>query len=275
MRREILFASLLVQLAVAGSLVYAILPAAGATYTPGVSAGNFVKFGSVSETYSSTDPSMQTKPQSVKDVDNTAFFRIDINSVSGTNVTAKSTQSFNNGTADKIMTMVENVTSGASNSTMSNFFPFLIAGGLEKGDKIVNTANAPTFNQTLTRTYAGASRDVNLLNLTQSFGGNSFSFSIYWDKSTGVLLELSTSGTTKSGSSLQYTTTQLVHYTATETNIWSAMIFGLSPLIFYGIIGAIVVIIAIVAVVAAMKMRKPKVPAMPTPAGTTTSPPGP
>src|SRR2546428_12802718 len=120
MRREILFASLLVQLAVAGFLVYAILPAAGATYTPGVSAGNFVKFGTVSETYSSTDPNMQTKPQSIKDIDNTAFYRLDINSVSGTNVTAKQTQSFNNGTAAKIMTTIENVTSGATNSTMGS-----------------------------------------------------------------------------------------------------------------------------------------------------------
>jgi hypothetical protein len=272
--RRILFASLLVQLAVASSLVYAILPVAGATYTPGVSAGNYVKFGSVSETYSSTDPNMQTKPQASKDIDNTAFFRLDINSVSGSNVTSKSTQSYNNGTAPKIMTMIEDVSTGASNSTMS-FIPFLIAGGLGQGDKIVTTANAPTINQTLTRMYAGASRDTNSLTTTQSFGGNSFSFSIYWDKASGALVEVSTSSTSKSGSTQQYTTTQTLHFTATETNIWSATIFGLSPLIFYGIVGAIVAIIIIVAAIAMMRMRKPKVPAMTGPTGAPAPAPGP
>lgn len=274
MRRAILFASLFVPLVVASSLLYAILPVAGATYTPGVSAGNYVKFGAPSETYTSTDPNQQTKPQSIKDIDNTASYRADVQSVSGNNVTIKETQSFNNGTSDKIMILIGNVNTGTGNASGSGFV-LIIAGGLGQNDKLCTGTSfvcSATLNQTQTRTYAGASRTVGVLSMSHSFSGNSQSISLYWDQSSGVLLELSTSFTLTSGSSQQYSTTETEHITASETNIWSATILGLSPLLFYGIIGAIAVIIVIIAGVMVMRMRKPKAPGMPASTTGTTPP---
>jgi hypothetical protein len=275
MRSQKLLVPLLVSLTVASSLLIAVLPAAARTYTPGVSAGNYVKYGSLSGSYNSTDPSKQTKPQSFKDFENTAFLRVDILSVSGNNVTFKATESFNNGTADKVVTQVQDVNTGVRNSSLASSL-FIIAGGLGANDKVcggtASYCSTLTINSTQTRTYSGASRDTNVWSWSGSGQYGSFSYSYYWDKTTGILVENSISSTIPSGSSQQYSTTQTFHFTATETNIWSATILGLSPIVLYGIIGAIVAIVVIVAAVLVMRMRKPKAPAMPAATGTITPP---
>src|SRR2546428_1882456 len=131
-----------------------------------------------------------------------AFLRADVGNVSGTHVSYNLDQNFNNCTTDKVMTLVEDVNTGAGNATSGGFHYVFIASGLNPGDTVANNANAPLIDQTVTRTYAGSSRDVNLYASTGSINPN-FSLTVnqYWDRVSGVLTELSFSATQKSGSS--------------------------------------------------------------------------
>jgi len=200
-----------------------------------------------------------------KDYKAIIYFRGDVQSVSGNSVTVQTTLHFNNGTADKIQVEIGNVQTGEGNLT-SGVAATIIAGGLGQGDKLSTSTSAATINQTVTgRTEAGAARDVNLLDITNSYGGSSQKMTVYWDKITGVLVEFSFSGSYKSGSSQQYTTTYSAGISASETNLWSPTILGVSPITFYAIIGAIVAVVAIVGVVLVVKMRKPHVPAATSP----------
>jgi len=261
-----------VSLAVLGLLVLTVLPASATTYTPGVKVGENVKYGNLNASWSSTVSGTQ-KPQFITDIQNTNFLLLNIQSVIGANVTAKITWDFKNGTAERSQALTGNVLDGAGNLTSSNSnILFLVAGGLTAGDKLQNIPNAPAFNSTTTRTYVGASRDVNLLNITESSSGGGFSFSFkgmaYFDKTTGVVLEesinISTTGSTGS-------TTTSASLTATDTSLWSATLFGLSPIIFYGIIGAIIAVIVIIAIAILMKRKKPAAaPPMPPPVTTPT-----
>ena len=200
-----------------------------------------------------------------KDYKAIIYFRGDVQSVSGNSVTVQTTLHFNNGTADKIQVEIGNVQTGEGNLT-SGVAATIIAGGLGQGDKLSTSTSAATINQTVTgRTEAGAARDVNLLDITNSYGGSSQKMTVYWDKITGVSVEFSFSGSYKSGSSQQYTTTYSAGISASETNLWSPTILGVSPITFYAIIGAIVAVVAIVGVVLVIKMRKPHMPAATSP----------
>ncbi len=125
MRRGIPLIFAIVGLATANSFLPLV---SGATYMPGVGVGNFMKFGG-SESYSSDDPTLQAKPQFLKDIDNTAFLRADVESISGTTVTYKETESFNNGTADKVMILVEDVNTGEETQLAAVFIMSLSRAG--------------------------------------------------------------------------------------------------------------------------------------------------
>jgi hypothetical protein len=175
---------IILQLVIASSFLPLVL---GTTYVAGVSPGNYVKF-EVSESHNSNDPNLQTEPQFLKNIDNTAFLRADVENVSGTNVIYKMTQSFNNGTLDKVMTLLEDVNTGGGNATNGGFHYVFVAGGLGYRDKVSNEANAPTIDYTATRAYAGASRDVNVYEAGGPVNENySLTANQYWDRASGPL----------------------------------------------------------------------------------------
>ena len=253
MRRRIPLIFVILVLATANSFLPLVL---GVTYIPRVGVGNFIKFGN-SESYSSDDPTLQATPQFLKDIDNRAFLRAEVENVSGTSVTYKMTQSFNNGTADRTMILVEDVNTGAGNATSGGVHYVFIAGGLRPGDTVANNANAPSIDQTVTRTYAGASRDVDLSSSTGSINANfSLTSNQYWDQASGVLTELSFSAIQKSGSSRQYTTTWSDLLFTEETNIWSASNTGISQILFYAILGTVGAMAAIAGVIVVTRMRR-------------------
>ncbi len=210
-------------------------PVRATTYSPGVKTGDYVKYAPGTVSFVSNDTSAIDLTKDFKAI---SYFRGDVQSVSGNDVTVQTTLRFNNGTADKIQVEIGNVQTGEGNLT-SGVAATIIAGGLGQGDKLSTSTSAATINhQRMT---------------------------VYWDKITGVLVEFSFSGSYKSGSSQQYTTTYSAGISATETNLWSPTILGISPIIFYGIIGAIIAVVAIVGVVLVLKMRKPHVPATTSP----------
>jgi hypothetical protein len=66
----------------------------------------------------------------------------------------------------------------------------------------------------------------------------------YWDKSTGVFVEASSSFT-------DYT----LNTKADKTNMWQAQIFGLDPTVFYAVV---IVAVAMLAVIAFFVTRRKK-----------------
>lgn len=269
-------------LAVTISILFFAHPANATTYTPGVKAGDYVKYGTVSASFTSNVTGTPT-PQFVKDLQTTSYFRFDVISVSGTNATLKWTASFTNGTVltETINWSVQSLSGNVSSLKGTLFpIPLIVAGGLTTNDKLCTgtgcSSPAPSFNSTQSRNYAGASRTDGVLTSSQTAGGTgSFSLNAYWDQSTGAFMEYSVSVTQNIpafGTTPAQKNTYTLNTAATETNLWSATIFGLSPLVFYGIIGAIIAIIVIVAAVMIMRRKKPTAPAMAGTTGTTAPP---
>ena len=236
MVRAIPLIFLILGLATANSFLLPSISAAA--YMPGVSVGNFIKFAD-SESYTSNDPTMQAEPQFLKNIDNTPFLRADVKNVFENNVTYTMTYSFNNGTADKVMTLVEDVNTGAGNATIGGIHYVFIASNLNPGDKVANNADALPIDQTVTGTYAGAARDIDLLSGRDPNATSSLTASQSWDRVSGALTEITFDSSQKSGSSGQYTTTWSDILIAKATNIWPASGITISQILFYAILGTV------------------------------------
>jgi len=252
-RERIALFLMALQLASIGSVLPLVF---GITYAPGVSSGQFVKFG-ISESYISADPSMKAKPQFLADIDNTAFYRADVENVSGTSIRYRMTRAFTNGTADEVLNLIEDINTGGGNATSGGFHYLFIAAGLQAGFPVANNANAPIIDQTAAANYAEASRNVDVYIATGPINANSsLTINQYWDIASGVLTQLAFSATQKSGSSGQYSTTWSDLLIISETNTWSPSTFGLAQILFYGLLGAICLTAAIAAVIVATRKKK-------------------
>jgi hypothetical protein len=100
---------------------------------------------------------------------------------------------------------------------------------LNNGDTFSNKNEGNiTISGVEERTYAGARRSVVHASISQTV--------FYWDKSTGVFVEASSSFT-------DYT----LNTKADKTNMWQAQIFGLNPAIFYAVVIAAIAMLAVIA----------------------------
>jgi hypothetical protein len=86
--------------------------------------------------------------------------------------------------------------------TDTEFYPVqvLIGAGLGANDPISNAPYAPVITETATRSYAGYTRDINILNVTVHVRDKHYESRLidYWDKTSGVLLWLHNYGHFKS-----------------------------------------------------------------------------
>jgi hypothetical protein len=192
--------------------------AAGPSYLPGVKKGDQWTYGDWQLSCSDFCPS-----SFVGQLVGINSFQIQVQNVTGTyNVGAKLTFTFYNGSSTS--------STAITNTLSSSGFTFLIAGGLTKGDHTYNSTFAPTINETVTRFYAGANRQVNILDYTQQFPGfGNFTIAIYYDQATGAALEIyeRVSVPTSSG---QNGGTLVIHARVTTTNLWTSTLpdFSLS-----------------------------------------------
>lgn len=164
------------------------------SYQPAVSPGRFAHYKPLYNVC--TLPVLAVCQSIAKSFGGTSYGSIQVVSVQGQNVTL-SLMTNANGTSSRQGALV-NVSTGASNitslmGTSSNYF--VLAAGLQAHDKIWNTTDAPTFNQTVTEPVLGTYRAVNLLNYTTSYSQNMYPASITiglaFDQETGILVELS------------------------------------------------------------------------------------
>jgi plastocyanin len=160
------------------------------TYVPAVRVGDWWNYGN----FKTVGPAI-----------NITGIILVVTAVSGSNVTLKGT--FVSG--GNIQT---NIFSGDLNSGAGNLsqFPPIVAANLGPGDHLFNSPSAPTFNNTITTTFAGAMRQINVVNITGTPLGVP-SQVLYYDKATGIELQIFESS---SGFSISFmvTGTDLWHY---------------------------------------------------------------
>ncbi len=179
-------------------------PPTPGTYVPGVEPSDDVWYGTIRTYWGSIIPIQ--KPPFITDFENVSWVDLEVRSVSGTTVTAVQTWAFANDTS-RMVTISGDVSSG------TGLFPWIIAGALDQGDRIVNQPLAPTINATISKTYAGATRLVNVFNFTYSIAGVNTKLVYFWDKTTGVLLEqfynITATGAVEGLSDVKATTTNM------------------------------------------------------------------
>jgi hypothetical protein len=227
-------------------------------YTVGVKAGDWVKYDQITFTWTGngTEPSYITESKKVD------WVRVDVLSVAGTTASLNLTLHFTNGT----QTFQSYDVDVQSVSSPGNVF--LVASNLTAGDPLSPQAPGTTINQTVTRLYAGANRNVNYVD-SKSSVGTSFlgEEKVYYDRNTGIMVELHTNSTDPTNPGAY----EEISFKATETNLWSANALDIIQNNLIYIIAGMAVIIVIVAATIALRRRKtsssqqPPLPSEPPP----------
>jgi hypothetical protein len=219
-------------------------------YNLGVKVGDWIKYGQFNVTWSGNG----TEPSYVTDEKKVDWAKIDVENASGTAVTLNATTHYNNGTQTS-QSLSADVASGQGMTGLR----MLIASNLKAGDPIVNQTNSPTINQTTSGTYAGASRSVNLLNVTSVYGNQTTTVRIYWDQGTGAMVEMYTKIPDYSNPGAYIETS----IKATETNMWSPDLMGILYNNFIYIIAGIAIVIVAIAVAVVLRRKKTTPPPSP------------
>jgi hypothetical protein len=235
-------------------LLTSVIPILAVDYTVGVKVGDWVKYGEISVTWTGTG----TEPSEITEAKKIDWMKGEVKTVSGTQVTSETTGQYENGTTYPSSSSTIDVATGQGGG---GYMTSLIAANLNEGDSITQQAGAITINGTVTSTYCKASRSVNYVDISVSQSGTTYTYKMYWDKATGVLVEFYVSQSTTTPT----TETITMSYKATETNMWSADVLGLVSTYFIYIVGIVVLVVVIVVGVFMIRRRKPTPTVTPTP----------
>jgi hypothetical protein len=207
-------------------LTFSVMTTSAKIYTVGVKAGDWAGFGDVSFEYASNMPEHEEPPPEM----NMSWSDMEILDVLDSSITGRSTTIYANGT-EQTDVMWGDIATGEGNISVG-----IIPSNLGAGDEI--PANLTwyteeplrlTINGTVTRSYAGANREVNYVNITYPviYGNTTYgawNMSFYWDKNTGVICEENMSY------AISYTVNMTYYYMnmsmlwrMTATNMWPAV----------------------------------------------------
>ena len=223
-------------------LITLVAPAKATDYNPGVTTGQWAKYGNVTVVGSFPIP----------DANNTDWMKIEVTDVSGKNLTLHMSGQYKNGTAATEFGLACNIETGWNNMSASGGNFYVIAANLQEDDIIPELFPMLIMkvNTTATRTYFGTDRTVNIINTTWSYPSViDYSFLMIYDKASGMLMEMNMSIAYYSSPSMSMT----MSFNITDTNI-----FGSTDYTIY--IAAAIIIIIIVAAAAIMLTRKKKSP---------------
>ena len=184
------------------------LPAFATEYNPGVTAGQYAKYGN----FVGVGPGVE----SFNDYD---WLRLDVVSVSGKEVTLLSTGQLKNGAAilGNGTTVVWNVETGTEDGVPSTQGP-IIAANLNQGDAIPPVGTY-AVNRTEARTYLGVTRSVSMLNVVISTPDYNTTLTYVYDRLSGFLLEAATETMTQAQPE---PITSEFSYSIMETNIFAS-----------------------------------------------------
>ncbi len=229
--------------AVAGALVLvSIIPACASASTVGVRPGDWWEYGT-SASFSSNHPEGPDPREMMEMVP--IFYRVAVVGVSDTAVFLEVTAGFRNGTTVK-GEATGDLSTGTGNLTILDLrtATFLFPAGLSKGDWPWGTMvpqdpghTSPGYppvppmhiNDTLSRSYAGATREVNVMSGTQpeAWGPGWYraetTMIIFFDKVTGIVCEISLNVTSTQG---DWVTTMSNTMELAATNAWTGTGIG-------------------------------------------------
>jgi len=191
-------------------LALLVLPVLAVEYNPGVTVGQYIKYGN----FVGTGPGVEA-------INDIGWQKLQITDISGKAITLLFTSHYKNGTATPGNGTVEvwNIETGTENGVPNTQGP-IVAANLNQGDAIP-PLNTYAVNGTETRTYLGVSRNVDILDVTIPTSSYNTSLSYAYDRASGLLLESTTQTTTQPDP--QPITTS-ISYSIIETNI-----FGSTP----------------------------------------------
>jgi hypothetical protein len=225
------------------------------TRAPGVKAGDYLTF-SITTRWNSSNSSL-TVPDPLVGINNTDYFKVSVSDVTAFNVTATNIWRFKNGTELPSLVILD--TDTGSMYYMNGYQGFFDAN-LGAGDLLhPSGSDLITINQTISREYAGAKRDINVVTLSAPIVNNATNVTLgreevnfYIDKATGVLVELFDTteyfDPTETGSTI---------WLLTETNLWTVSAPQLElPLPLPIIVAIVAVIIVVIVAVLYFKTRK-------------------
>ncbi len=221
------------------------LPAFAIDYFPGVTVGQYVKYGN----FVGVGPGTET-------VSETDWLKLQVTDVSGKTVTLLSTSQYKNGTAvpGNGSSTVWNIETGTEDGVQSTLGP-IIASNLNQGDAIP-PPNTFSVNRTENRVYLGVSRTVNIVDVSVSSPSYNTTLFYVYDRASGMLLESTTQTTTQAEPEPVAT---IISYSITETNIFSSLQTP-SPtvpeLTVQAIVLGLLILTAVVGLTALLRKRK-------------------
>jgi hypothetical protein len=170
-------------------IIFAYLGTSTQARVPGVSVGDTFTFD-VTSFWNSSDPNAVV-PQEFLETNQTESFRVTIIDINGSMVTTLDTWVFKNGTEGNSTSLVS-VETGIS----SGGFWAVVAANLGKGDLLHPAGqNGITVNETIIRDYPSGARETNHFTINyqdndETYGYYSAEADYYFDKATGMLVEL-------------------------------------------------------------------------------------
>ena len=192
-------------------------PVLAVDYSPGVSTGQYVKYGNFVITPASDNPISWT--------------RFDVTQVSGAEVSLRNSGQLEDGEVipGSGSITIFNVATGKLNGTLEYTDDYMYGGvfaaNLNEGEVIPPSDSGWVVNKTETRTYFGVSRSVNIIEKTGSrsvdieelgsVANYSYHGTLVFDKISGIVLEFSNVLTQEDPAKIESAS-----YSITETNIF-------------------------------------------------------
>ena len=154
----------------------------------GVEVGDWVKYN-FTASLASDDPVVELTPADIA-MNNTEWVKNIVVTISGTKITFERVVHYKGGNETKSVEYVDVVTGRSSANGSLMFIP----SNLQKDDLVrASLTEHHSINETIRRTYMGATRDINHLDGSgTTYGASSATVgtvSYDWDKATGILCE--------------------------------------------------------------------------------------
>ncbi len=211
-------------------LLLAIVESAFAVRTPGVSVNDWAFYDDIRVYWNSSYP--VAPPSNLLKYNETEWMNFTVQNIVGTNVTLESTVQFKNGTQKNSIEWI-NIQTGEGTMNMS-----LVGANLNVSDPIYESPDYLTWtiNETVDRFYPDGMRQTNHLNITveevdEKMGYYFYeSLNFYWDKSTGILVEMNHTMHTYVLNDGLFTKWSLF-FQITESNLWVVPEFPTLPLL--------------------------------------------
>jgi len=205
--------------------------------TPGVIMGNDFTYDVAA--YWRSNELNGTIPTDLIEINQTTSIEVRIYNVSDTNITTFTALYYKNGTADSKLGTV-NIDTGESYS--AGAFALIIGANLTQNQLIHPLGNDNIFiNQTIIRSYNGVDRETNrvYIKYENTTDGTSASADRYFDKITGMLVELNETTTLSNP-----TTTTIVSWKLKDSNVWTVPEFPSTIVLSLVVIATTIAIIA-------------------------------